>query len=168
MACWCRGRAGRGTVRGVRRVVWLGLFALGCVNDYVVRDEDGAGSGATTDASGTGSGSGTEGASADASSAGMIPDPDTGPGDATDTGDGGDPSTGGAGDTSAEPFTCEPCTADDECGDDFDHCVDLGAAGPRCVFACPEAGCPPELDCATTTSVDGVMSVQCVPVAPMC
>jgi hypothetical protein len=143
------------------------------VNDYVVRDDEGAmavasDSDMATDdpSSGSGSGSdtesGTDVTSADETSGGTIPDPDSGtPGT-------GDPSTGGVGDTGVPQFTCEPCTADDQCGDDFDHCVDLGDAGPRCVFSCPEAGCPPDLDCAATTSLDGAMSVQCVPVAPMC
>lgn len=150
----------------VTRVLWLSSFALGCVNDYVVRDDEGAMSVASDGATvtgGTGTGSGTDGGS----TSGTIPDPDTGTlGD--ESGSAGDPSSSGAGDTGVPQFTCEPCTADDQCGDDFDHCVDLGADGLRCVFACPEGGCPPDLDCGATTSVDGAMSVQCVPVAPMC
>jgi hypothetical protein len=153
----------------VRRVLLLSSFALGCVNDYVVRDDAGDETGSTT-------GPSTGGTSENEASA--TPDPDTGTGTGTGTGtdtlgdeasgSGGDPSSGGGGDTDAPQFTCEPCTADDQCGDDFDNCVDLGDAGPRCVFSCPEAGCPPDLDCAATTSLDGTMAVQCVPVAPMC
>lgn len=157
----------------------LSSFALGCVNDYVVRDDDGATSiasddetttmatGPGDDESGTSLGMTQGTGSADDTSAGTVPDPGPSSDDSSDA-SAGDPSTGGAGDTGTQQFNCEPCTADDQCGDDFDNCVDLDGDGLRCVFSCPEAGCPPDLDCAATTSVDGVMAVQCVPVAPMC
>jgi hypothetical protein len=110
--------------------------ALACVNDYVVRNEDGAGEGDST----------TDG---------------TGAGDPTG-GDGGDPDGAGMGDEAA-PYECLPCESDAECGDAWDNCVMLDEVGPRCLFACPESGCPDALECRPTLSVDGVMAMQCAP-----
>lgn len=133
--------------------------AAGCVNDYVVGDDETAGN--ATDGTGglgdTGSGSAqgdtTKGTAGDDTSGA-----DTGQADPTATG----------GDTASSPFTCEPCTADTECGDAYDNCVDLGDVGPRCLISCPEAGCGPGMDCTDATSVDGFVVPQCVPLSPAC
>ncbi len=128
----------------------------GCVNDYVVGDDTAAGD--ATDGTGD-TGSGT--AQGDTSK-GTAGDDSSGAGTGT-----GDPTATG-GDTSASAYTCEPCTTDTECGDEYDNCVDLGDVGPRCLISCPEAGCGPGMDCMDATSVDGFVVPQCVPLSPDC
>lgn len=128
----------------------------GCVNDYVVGDDETAADATegTGDAgSGTAQGDTTKGSAGDDSSGAG-----TGPADPTATG----------GDTGASAFTCEPCTTDTECGDEYDNCVDLGDVGPRCLISCPEAGCGPGMDCMDATSIDGFVVPQCVPLSPAC
>ncbi len=58
---------------------------------------------------------------------------------------------------------CEPCSADVQCGEDDDHCVQL-AAGSFCSTDC-DAGCETGYSCSTNpvTSVDGAAARQCMP-----
>ena len=148
-----------------RGALLLLLLGSGCVNDYVVRDDAGdtSTSTATTD----------RGDSSGASTGGGGDHGGTAMGDATQAGtaasDGSDSGGGSLGDTTGgSPFSCQSCSADTQCGDDFDNCVDLGAVGPRCVISCPEAGCGQAFDCALVVSVDGVELAQCVPLDPQC
>lgn len=184
-------RTDRATVGSVRRSIWL-LALSGCVNEYVVQ----GGAGASTSGGEESSGSTTRGitdpddSGGDASQTGSgdtaaqtgDTTPDTTPGDGsedTSAGDGADEVGGetepgtttggeGGGESGTTGFACEPCTADAECGDALDNCVDLGGVGLRCLTACPEGGCTRGLDCADTVSVDGVVRAQCVPQAPSC
>lgn len=142
----------------VAAIVLLAALPVGCVNDYVVGDDETAGN-ATDGTGGVGdTGSGT--AQGDTSKGTDVGDSTGGTGQADPTATGGD--------TSASTFTCEPCTADNECGDEYDNCVDLGDVGPRCLISCPEAGCGPGMDCMDATSVDGFVVPQCVPLSPAC
>ena len=118
-------------VRTTCAAMVLLLASPACVNDYVVRDEEGAEQG-----------EGTTCALDDC----------------------------GQGDTAAEgtAFECLRCESDLECGDAWDNCVTLDELGPRCLFACPEAGCPAGMNCRLVTSVDQAMVMQCAPQAGVC
>jgi hypothetical protein len=139
----------------VHRVILLvALAPLGCVNDYLVRGSDtstGTDTGSTSDTGST-----------------TVEDPTTGGGMGDTTMGGmGDTTSPGMGDT-GDAFTCEPCTADAECGDEWDLCVELDEIGPRCLYSCPEAGCPMELTCRDVLSIDGVAAMQCAPMNGVC
>jgi hypothetical protein len=74
------------------------------------------------------------------------------------------------GDTAAEgvPIECMPCESDVDCGDAWDNCVRIDVIGPQCLFACPEAGCPPGQNCRNTLSMDDVEAMQCTPHVSTC
>ncbi len=67
------------------------------------------------------------------------------------------------GDTRGGAGICEPCSADVQCGEDNDHCVQL-AAGSFCSTACGD-GCDDGYTCSENpvTSVDGAAAQQCMP-----
>lgn len=130
----------------VHRVSFVVVLAAGCVNDYRVRADESS-SGSTSTAGDTT----TTSASGDTTSGGM-----------------GDTTHAGMGDATAGDFTCEPCTADDQCGDDWDLCVSLDEVGPHCLISCPEAGCPAGTTCRAVMSVDGVTLMQCSPGSSAC
>ncbi len=138
-------------------VVLVVVVGSGCVNDQLVRGGDtgsssSSGDGTTTGCRDPGCGGTT-----------LATDGTTQPSDGGTTTGTGDTTHVGMGDETGNAFTCEPCTADTECGDDYDNCVGLDELGPRCLFACPEAGCPDDMQCRSVMSVDGVLAMQCAP-----
>jgi hypothetical protein len=131
----------------VQRALVLVVLAAGCVNDYRVRGDDTSSSSGSTSHGDTT----TTSATGDTTKAGM-----------------GDTTHAGMGDATAGDFTCEPCTADDQCGDEWDLCVSLDEIGPHCLISCPEAGCPDGLTCRLVMSVEGVSAMQCSPGSSAC
>ncbi len=66
--------------------------------------------------------------------------------------------------------TCEPCSADVQCGGPDDLCVPIGPehAG-HCATDCDvDRDCDADFACEPVESVDGAVAKQCVPVADMC
>ena len=74
--------------------------------------------------------------------------------------------TNGGGGNGAK--TCEPCSADVQCGGDTDLCAPLDG-DEVCLAACGEGGmCGDGSSCTDVTSVDGLTMQQCVPDSGMC
>ncbi|HWB75283.1 MAG TPA: hypothetical protein VG755_10010 [Nannocystaceae bacterium] len=132
----------------MHRVLLVVVLAAACVNDYRVR--------------------GDESSSSSSGSTSTAGDTTTSTGGDTTQGGMGDTTHVGMGDATAGDFTCEPCTADDQCGDDWDLCVSLDEVGPHCLISCPEAGCPDGTTCRMVMSVDGVTLMQCSPGSSAC
>ncbi len=65
---------------------------------------------------------------------------------------------------------CNGCSGDQQCGNDGDLCVRVGASGDAfCLQACT-GSCPADYTCSSSavSSVDGMMGRQCVPVSGSC
>ncbi|MCH9686803.1 MAG: hypothetical protein K0V04_35545 [Deltaproteobacteria bacterium] len=154
----------------------VGLTAMGCVNNYVVDEPNGGGSGSsssnevppvvsgegTSSAGSTGvSGSSSRGASG---SGGSTSGGSTDSSMPTQEGTGPDSTDG------ADPLElCQPCEADAQCGGRSDVCALVGGQ-QVCLRVCMEGRrmCASGLVCMPVMSVDGAMIDQCVPESGMC
>jgi hypothetical protein len=137
----------------------LGTLGFGCVNDYVVDETLGDGSGSAGDTSGATTES-------DPDSTACVTNDCMATGGGEGSGDGA-ASTGPG--TTGGPGLCGTCASDAECVDMYGLCVMLGDAG-RCLVPCTEQEppCPDGYTCMAVESVDGASAQQCAPVGGAC
>lgn len=152
-----------------------------CVHDVIIDDrpaaDTGSGGDGCTESGCAGDGIASKGGGDASGSGGGDGDGSDGNGTTTTIGDPGT-TTGASGDGGTAATTggpvgagpCTPCTADSECGGDYDGCVELVVGDPRCLAVCKEqpAPCGEGFTCMATVSVDGAMVMQCVPDAGQC